>query len=42
VINVDRRPKSLLETFRSSWRNGGDLDPKTGVPKSGVRVLRND
>ncbi|PDT73190.1 hypothetical protein [Bradyrhizobium sp. C9] len=42
VINVDRRPKSLLETFRSSWRNGADLDPNTGVPKSGVRVLRND
>ena len=37
VINVDRRPKSLLETFRSSWRNGADMDPKTGV-----RVLRRD
>jgi hypothetical protein len=31
VINVDQRPKSLLETFRSGWRNGADLDPKTGV-----------
>jgi len=31
VIDVQRRPKSLLETFRSSWRNGADIDPKTGV-----------
>ena len=31
VINVDQRPKSLMETFRSSWRNGADIDPKTGV-----------
>ncbi len=31
VIDVSRRPKSLLETFRSGWRNGADLDPKTGV-----------
>jgi hypothetical protein len=37
VINVDRRPKSLLETFRSSWRNGADVDPKTGV-----RVIRRE
>ncbi|MGJ4926097.1 hypothetical protein ACQR1I_12310 [Bradyrhizobium sp. HKCCYLS2038] len=35
VIDVQRRPKSLLETFRSNWRNGADLDPKTGV-----RVIR--
>jgi hypothetical protein len=35
VIDVQRRQKSLLETFRSNWRNGADLDPKTGV-----RVLR--
>ncbi|MGJ4950760.1 hypothetical protein [Bradyrhizobium sp. HKCCYLS20291] len=31
VIDVQRRPKSLLETFRSNWRNGADLDPSTGV-----------
>ncbi len=31
VVDVQRRPKSLLETFRSSWRNGADIDPKTGV-----------
>jgi hypothetical protein len=31
VIDVHRRPKSLLETFRSAFRNGADLDPKTGV-----------
>lgn len=31
VINVDQRQKSLLETFRSAWRNGADVDPKTGV-----------
>jgi len=31
VIDVQRRPKSLLETFRNAWRNGADLDPKTGV-----------
>jgi len=42
VINVDQRPKSLLETFRSNWRNGADLDPNTGAPKSGVRVLGRD
>jgi hypothetical protein len=41
VVNVDQRPKSLLETFRSSWRNGGDLDPKTGVSKNAVRVRRD-
>jgi hypothetical protein len=35
VVDVQRRQKSLLETFRSNWRNGADLDPKTGV-----RVLR--
>ena len=35
VIDVHRRPKSLLETFRMGWRNGADLDPKTGV-----RMLR--
>jgi len=35
VIDVFRRPKSLLETFRNPWRNGADVDPKTGV-----RMLR--
>jgi hypothetical protein len=31
VIDVQRRPKSLLETFGNAWRNGADLDPNTGV-----------
>ena len=31
VIDVHRRPKSLLETFRNVRRNGADIDPKTGV-----------
>ncbi|MBR0696404.1 hypothetical protein [Bradyrhizobium lablabi] len=31
VINVDQRPKSLLETFRNVRSNGADLDPKTRV-----------
>ena len=31
VIDVHRRPKSLLETFRNVRANGADLDPKTGV-----------
>jgi len=31
VANVNQRQKSLLETFRSAWRNGADVDPKTGV-----------
>ncbi len=35
VIDVYRRPKSLLETFRERARNGADIDPKTGV-----RMLR--
>ena len=35
VIDVQRRPKSLLETFRNVRANGADMDPKTGV-----RVLR--
>jgi len=35
VIDVHRRPKSLLETFRNVRANGADLDPKTGV-----RMLR--
>lgn len=34
VIDVQRRPKSLLETFRNPWRNGADLDPNTGVRMS--------
>jgi hypothetical protein len=34
VIDVQERQKSLMETFRNAWRNGADLDPKTGV---GVR-----
>jgi hypothetical protein len=37
VINVDQRPKSLLETFRNLRANGADLDPKTGV-----RVIRRE
>jgi hypothetical protein len=35
VIDVQRRPKSLLETFRNIRANGADIDPKTGV-----RMLR--
>ena len=35
VIDVQRRPKSLLETFRNVRANGADIDPKTGV-----RMLR--
>jgi hypothetical protein len=35
VVDVARRPKSLLETFRNVRANGADLDPKTGV-----RILR--
>jgi hypothetical protein len=35
VINVDQRPKSLLETFRNVHSNGADLDPKTGVRMPG-------
>jgi hypothetical protein len=31
VIDVQERPKSLLETFRNVRANGADLDPKTGV-----------
>ena len=31
VVNVEQRQKSLLETFRRTWANGADLDPKTGV-----------
>ena len=31
VIDVQRRPKSLMETFRNASRNGADIDPKTGV-----------
>jgi hypothetical protein len=31
VIDVQQRPKSLLETFRNVRSNGADLDPKTGV-----------
>ncbi len=31
VTDVNRRPKSLMETFRSANRNGSELDPKTGV-----------
>jgi hypothetical protein len=41
VVNVDQRPKSLLETFRSTWRNGADLDPRTGVSKNTARVRRD-
>lgn len=35
VIDVQQRPKSLMETFRNTRANGADLDPKTGV-----RMLR--
>jgi hypothetical protein len=35
VVDVLRRPKSLLETFRNVRANGADLDPKTGI-----RMLR--
>jgi hypothetical protein len=31
VTDVEQRQKSLLETFRRTWANGADLDPKTGV-----------
>ena len=31
VIDVQQRPKSLLETFRNVRQNGADLDPKTRV-----------
>jgi hypothetical protein len=31
VVNVDQRPKSLLETFRNVRANGADIDPKTRV-----------
>jgi hypothetical protein len=31
VINVDQRPKSLLETFRNVHANGADIDPNTRV-----------
>ena len=31
VIDVNRRQKSLMETFRAANRNGSDLDPKTMV-----------
>jgi hypothetical protein len=31
VVDVQQRPKSLLETFRNTSANGADLDPKTGV-----------
>ena len=31
VIAVQQRQKSLMETFRNAWRNGADIDPKTGV-----------
>jgi hypothetical protein len=31
VIDVFQRPKSLLETFRSTFRNGADIDPNTRV-----------
>ncbi|TKW76923.1 MAG: hypothetical protein DI543_18410, partial [Bradyrhizobium icense] len=37
VINVDQRPKSLLETFRNVRANGADIDPKTGV-----RMIRRE
>jgi hypothetical protein len=33
VIDVNRRQKSLMETFRNVHHNGADLDPKTGYVK---------
>jgi hypothetical protein len=33
VTDVNRRAKSLMETFRNVRRNGVDLDPKTGYVK---------
>jgi len=33
VIDVNRRQKSLMETFRNRHNNGADLDPKTGYLK---------
>jgi hypothetical protein len=33
VIDVNRRPKSLMESFRNVHRNGVDLDPKTHYMK---------
>ena len=33
VIDVNRRQKSLMETFRNVHLNGADLDPKTGYVK---------
>jgi hypothetical protein len=33
VTDVNRRPKSLMETFRNVRRNGADIDPKTGYVK---------
>src|SRR6516225_6982367 len=41
VIDVSQRPKSLMETFRSTWRNGADLDPSTGVSRNAKRVRRD-
>ncbi|MFX4512900.1 hypothetical protein ABTA89_19990, partial [Acinetobacter baumannii] len=38
VVNVDQRPKSLMETFRNRRANGADLDPKTGVRMPGERM----
>ena len=34
VVDVQKRPKSLMETFRNVRANGADLDPKTGVRMS--------
>jgi hypothetical protein len=33
VVDVNSRPKSLIENFRDWGRNGADLDPKTHYPK---------
>ena len=33
VIDVNRRAKSLMETFRNVHLNGVDRDPKTGYMK---------
>ena len=41
VVDVSQRPKSLMETFRSTWRNGADLDPSTGVSRNAKRIRRD-
>jgi hypothetical protein len=33
VIDINRRQKSLMESFRNVHNNGADLDPKTHYMK---------